>query len=123
MKTITIEDIRALEPCYDPGRYLPEDWTGTVLDILKLPDVPVKDKFWAVLREEFIDTKTLRLFVVWCARRAQHLMTDERSLKALDVAEKCAHGEATKEELRAARVAASAEQEMQCKKLIEMLEG
>ena len=28
-----------------------------------------------------------RLFAVWCARQVQHLMTDPRSIEALDVAE------------------------------------
>lgn len=41
----------------------------------------------------------LRLFSVWCARRVQHLITDERSLRALNVAERYANGEATREEL------------------------
>ena len=47
-----------------------------------------------------------RLFAVWCARQLQHLMTDQRSLNALDVAERHAHGDATDEELAAARGAA-----------------
>ena len=48
----------------------------------------------------------LRLFAVRCARRVQHLMTDPRSLAALDVAERYARGEATDAELAAARAAA-----------------
>ncbi|MCP4217447.1 MAG: hypothetical protein GY765_22585, partial [bacterium] len=28
-KTYTIKDIRDLEPCYEPGLYLPETWMGT----------------------------------------------------------------------------------------------
>ena len=48
----------------------------------------------------------LRLFAVRCARRVQHLMTDPRSIAALDVAERHAKGEATDEELAAARTAA-----------------
>ena len=48
----------------------------------------------------------LRLFAVRCARRVQHLMTDPRSIKALDVAERHAKGEATDAELDAARDAA-----------------
>ena len=48
----------------------------------------------------------LRLFAVRCARRVQHLMTDPRSLAALDVAERHAKGEATDEEFAAARTAA-----------------
>jgi len=44
-----------------------------------------------------------RLFAVWCARQVQHLMTDQRSINALDVAERFANGDATEEELVAAR--------------------
>ena len=48
----------------------------------------------------------LRLFAVRCARRVQHLMTDPRSVAALDVAERHAKGEATDAELKAASDAA-----------------
>lgn len=44
----------------------------------------------------------LRLFAVWCARRAQHLITDEHYLNALNVAERHAKGDATDEELESA---------------------
>jgi hypothetical protein len=50
--------------------------------------------------------KHLRLIAVKCARDVQHLMTDQRSLNALDVTERFANGEATQEELAAARNAA-----------------
>ena len=44
-----------------------------------------------------------RLFAVWCVRQVQHLLTDQRSLVALDVSERYANGMATDTELRAAR--------------------
>ena len=50
----------------------------------------------------------LRLFAVRCARGVQHLMTDPRSIAALDVAERHAKGEATDKELAAAWAAARA---------------
>jgi len=43
-----------------------------------------------------------RLFGVWCARKVQHLMDDPRSIAAIDVAERYAHGNATDDELEAA---------------------
>ena len=72
----------------------------TVLDSNGLDDclwhlrtVPEHDRLW-------------RLYAVWCARQVQHLMTDQRSLDALDVAERHANGEATDQELDAAWAAA-----------------
>ena len=70
------------------------DW---LLWILKAIDAP-KDK------------KNLRLFAVWCARntpladgrKTGDLLTDRRSLNALEVAERFANGEATEWELDAA---------------------
>ena len=50
--------------------------------------------------------REIRLFAVDCARQVQHLMTDPRSLAALDVAERFANGLATSEELDAAWAAA-----------------
>ena len=58
------------------------------------------------LNFEGLSDKQLRLFAVRCARRVQHLMTDPRSVAALDVAERYAKGEATDDELSAARAAA-----------------
>ena len=60
------------------------------------------------------DEKNLRLFAVWCARntpltdgrKTGDMLTDPRSLNALDVAERFAHGQATRGELAAARDAA-----------------
>jgi hypothetical protein len=106
LKTFTIDDIRSWKPCYDPMKHLPESWSGTAIDILNHDTIPPQDKLWVVCREELIDAKTLRLFGVWCARQVQHLMRDERSKVALDVAEKFAHGTATENDLAAAREAA-----------------
>ena len=60
------------------------------------------------------DDRTLRLFAIWCARntpladgrKVGDLLTDPRSLAALEVAERYAAGKATDEELAAARAAA-----------------
>jgi hypothetical protein len=50
--------------------------------------------------------REIRLFAVWCARQVQHLMKDPRSVAAIDMAERFAHGNATQQELSAARDAA-----------------
>ena len=49
-----------------------------------------------------------RLYAVWCARQVNHLMKDQRSIDALDVAERHARGLATEAELAAAWDAARA---------------
>jgi hypothetical protein len=60
------------------------------------------------LNLEGLSDKQRGLFAVRCARRVQYLMTDPRSVAALDVAERHAKGEATDEELAKARSAAYA---------------
>ena len=107
MKTLTWADFAKHKPCYNPAEKYGE-WQGTILDLMRRPDIPAKDKVWAFTREGIADDKTLRLFTVACARRVQHLMKDKRSLDALDVAERYANGNATKEELAAAWSAARA---------------
>ena len=104
----TIADIRALEPCYDPDKYAPEDWQGTALDVLKAEQVPAVDRLWVVCHKGWIDDKTLLLFAVWCARQALSLADkpDPRSIAAVDTAEQYANGEATRGELAASRAAA-----------------
>ena len=106
MKQINIALLRSFKPCYDPNRYLSEDWTGTALDFLNIKEIPFHDRLWVLMRTDFVSEKLLRLFAVWCARQVQHLMKDERSLKALDVAEAFANGAASQEELDAAWTAA-----------------
>ena len=63
------------------------------------------DALWAT-RCLIGEDRNLRLYAVWCARQVQHLISDTISLKALDVAEAFANGNASLEELRAARAAA-----------------
>jgi hypothetical protein len=61
---------------------------------------------WVATRRGVLTDRELRLFAVVSARRVQHLMTDPRSVAALDVAERHANGLATDAELAAARDAA-----------------
>lgn len=71
----------------------------SLLEILKSNGLD--DALWCLRAVDGYD-KEIRLYAVWCARQVQHLMTDKRSLDALDVAEAFANGKATKKELAAA---------------------
>ena len=61
----------------------------------------LNDALWCLRAVEGHD-KEIRLFAVWCARQVQHLMTDPKSIEALDVAEAFANGTASQDELKAA---------------------
>ena len=107
MKTINNELIRSFNPCYDPSeKNIPDSETLPVLEWVEKYRgiVPDKDIIWLLCRNEFMSDKDLRLFAVWCAREALKLVKnpDERSVKACDVAERFALGEATDKELEAA---------------------
>lgn len=65
----------------------------------------IDDAIWAL---RSINAPEVRLFAVRCVRQIQHLLTDERSLSALDVAEAYAVGETTQNEFFAAWDAARA---------------
>lgn len=109
----TLNKIRAHDPCADGwakllahlGKIKADD---EPLDLLTILDSNgMDDTFWCFRAVGGYD-KEMRLYAVWCARQVQHLMKDQRSIDALDVAERFAHGAATREELDAARDAAGA---------------
>lgn len=83
--------------------HLRHDAEIPLLDILKSNGLD--DALW-VLRCILDADRDLRLFAVWCARQVEHLMEDQRSKDALNVAERFANGEATDKERDAARAAA-----------------
>ena len=109
-----IDDIRNFRPrpCYDPSRYLAEDWTGTALDVLDVTDCPAADRIWVVLGMMSENDRRLaaccfvRRTPIGDGRTVWDLLTDDRSRKAVEVAERFADGEATERELDAARGAA-----------------
>jgi hypothetical protein len=110
-KTISNEIIRKFNLGYDPSEVIKDeneelpikDWVQKYRDL-----VPAKDIFWLLLRREFLSEKDLRLFAVWCAREALKFVEnpDERIVEACNVAERYVNGEATKDELDVAYIAA-----------------
>ena len=113
MFTTTLNKIRAYDPCEDGWEKLLKHLGKTKSDDEPLPFLTILESngldhaLWCCRTAPEYD-REWRLFAVWCARQVQHLMTDERSIKALDVAERFANGEATEEELIAAWAAAEA---------------
>ena len=111
MITTTLNAIRAHSPCVDGWKKLLTHLGKTQADDEPLAFSTILDSngladaLWCC-RAAPEHAKEWRLFAVWCARQVQHLMTDPRSLTALDVAERHAHGLATDAELGAARDAA-----------------
>jgi hypothetical protein len=108
MITITLDKIREFAPCTDGWAKVLKSKGGTSADMgaeFPLSDVLVSndldDTLWC-LRCLPEHGKVWRLYAVWCARQAQDLMTDQRSLDALDVAERHAQGQAAYHELAAA---------------------
>jgi len=108
MITTTLNAIREQSPCADGWTKLLKHLGKTAADDEPLPFVTILDSnglddaLWCT-RAAPEHAKIWRLYAVWCARQVQHLMTDPRSLAALDIAERHAHGLATDEELEAAR--------------------
>ena len=108
-----------LVPC-DNGYHLarPGDlirWLGPTIYEAEYRGEIVESDHKVVVREcrllrrvETWTERTARLFAVWCAREALKLDVnpDPRSVKACNVAERFANGEATQKELDAARSAA-----------------
>jgi hypothetical protein len=68
--------------------------------------LPPEWVIWVATRRGVLTDKELRLFAVFCVRSVEHLLTDQRSKNAIEVAERFVNGEATDDELEAARAAA-----------------
>lgn len=109
--TTTLNRIWACNPCdggkrralQATGKNAPDDEPITYQQIVE--SVGLDDALWCCRAEPQYE-REWRLFAVWCARQVQHLMDDERSINALDVVERHAHGEATDEDLTSAKDAA-----------------
>ena len=109
----TLNKIRKHGPCESGWIKLLKHLNKTTADDEPLPFSVIvdsngfEDALWCC-RSTPEYNKEWRLFAVKCARKVQHLMTDPRSIAAIDVAERFANGEATDEELAIANAAANA---------------
>ena len=107
MILITLNKIREKSPCANGWQTLLVSKGKTHADDVEFPLTDVlgsnglADTFWCLRCMPEYDN-LWRLFAVWCAEQVKHLLTDERSLKALDVARNHAKGLATDEDLDAA---------------------
>jgi hypothetical protein len=111
MNNTTLNAIRVHGPCVDGWKKLLRHLGKTEADDEPLTLTTILDSnglddaLWCLRACDGIDCEA-RLFAIWCARQVQHLMIDPRSLAALDVAERNAHGRATDAKLSAASAAA-----------------
>ena len=111
MKT-TLNAIREHDPCADGWATLLRHLGKTKaddepLDLRTIIDSNgLDDALWCLRAVPNCDREA-RLYAVWCARQVQRLMTDPRSIVALDLAERHANGDATDAELAEARAAAA----------------
>lgn len=109
----TLNKIRDAEPCEEGWKKLLKHLNKKKADSKPLPLSVIleinglDDTLWA-LRSVPEYNNLWRKYAVWCARQVQHLMTDQRSLDALDVAWRHSEGEATDGELAVAQDAAEA---------------
>lgn len=125
MITITLQQIKSEHPCEDGWKKVLKANGGTKADFDKpfplssiLESNDLDDTLWALLcLPEY--HWLWRKFAVWCARQVQHLMKDQRSIDALDVALRHADGQATDDELAAAWVAAWDAQAKKLKQVID----
>ena len=136
MITTTLLAIRAHSPCPCGWQKLLAHLGKRKADEEPLPLLTVLesnglyDTLWCFRALGSEHNRWMRGYAVWCARQVQHLMTDPRSLAALDVAERYANGDAADDERSAAAASAasaaawsaeSAARSAQANRLLEVL--
>ena len=106
MSDMTIQEFCDLHGACPEGR----DWA--LMNCRTMADVWQTAKpewlMWVATRQGVLDDRTVRLFACWCVRQVWHLLADERSRNTVEVAQRFAVGDATEQELVAAREAALA---------------
>ena len=93
-----LQGIDFTDVCMAKGKYINYSHSDEISLIDICNNNGLDDALWALRCVPDVD-RDARMFAVWCARQVEHLMEDQRSKDALDVAERCANGQATEEEL------------------------
>lgn len=117
LNTVTYEQVLDMHPCWlgtPAGRRRLKRYAdrlggkATALDILRLNRIPVDDRLWIVLREDFIPAQVLHEFACRCAERALARVDhpDPRSVAAVEAKRQWLTGIITDEELDLAWLAA-----------------
>jgi hypothetical protein len=94
------------DACSNGRRWAISTGAETMDELWRRNDVNPEWRIWIATRPGALDDRALRLFACWSVRQIWHILTDERSRQAVEVAERYANGNATADELAAARDAA-----------------
>lgn len=94
--------------CADGWKWAIATGCTTMAEIWQRDDLRLEWRKWIATQPGLLTDRELRLYACWCVRQVWHLLTDERSRTAVEVAERYADGLSTDAELAAARDAAGA---------------
>jgi hypothetical protein len=112
-KIISNTIIKKFMPWYNPSKYITDkderltvkEWVKKYQDI-----IPSEDILFLLLRKEFMSERDLRVFAIWCAKKALGLVKnpDKRSIKAYNIIERYTNGQTTTDKVaHDARIAAN----------------
>ena len=106
--SMTITEFCATHKACTEGR----EWaiaTGltTMSELWQREDMRPEWREWIAIQPDVLTDRELRLYAAICVRQVWHLLTDDRSRHAVEVAERHAMGMASDAEFEAARAAQS----------------
>ena len=104
LKSITVEDINKLNPCYDPITVLDPSKSYNAISIIDC-GVKIQDSVWVICRPDYVSDELSRAFSIWCAQNALNNVSnaDPRSIEALKLAKSFINKEITPDDLNDAR--------------------